>query len=52
MLSNKNDDENTTNKLEYNQYKNTLWTFDTGASEHITCNKDILTNYKKEKVTF
>ncbi|ORX33612.1 hypothetical protein BCR36DRAFT_448949 [Piromyces finnis] len=28
----------------------TIWTFDTGASEHITNNKDILTNFEEEKV--
>jgi len=30
---------------------NTIWTFDTGASEHITNNKDILKNFKEEKIT-
>ncbi|OUM58204.1 hypothetical protein PIROE2DRAFT_64577 [Piromyces sp. E2] len=35
-----------------NQDENkTTWTFDTGASEHITNNKNILKNFKEEKVT-
>ncbi|OUM70683.1 hypothetical protein PIROE2DRAFT_1233 [Piromyces sp. E2] len=33
-----------------NNENKTTWTFDTGASEHITNNKDILKNFKEEKV--
>ncbi|ORX64617.1 hypothetical protein BCR32DRAFT_286987 [Anaeromyces robustus] len=29
----------------------TIWTFDTGASEYITNNKDILTEFREEKIT-
>ena len=29
----------------------TIWTFDTGASEHITNNKDILSNFREEKIS-
>jgi len=47
---NNNDDDNSINIMEANSDGYTTWTFDTGASEHITCNKDILTNFKKEKV--
>jgi len=43
---NNNDDDNSINIMEANSDGYTTWTFDTGASEHITCNKDILTNFK------
>jgi hypothetical protein len=36
--------------LEYNLNDDIIWTFDTGDFEHITCNKDSLENYRKEKV--
>ncbi|KAG4102656.1 hypothetical protein H8356DRAFT_1324587 [Neocallimastix lanati (nom. inval.)] len=38
------------NYANYNN-KDTVWTFDTGASEHTIGNKNILTNFEKEKVT-
>lgn len=45
------------NKIEYfiaivdkPQKSKTLWIYDTGASEHITNNKDILINFKEEKI--
>jgi len=52
MTPNVNNDENTLNILEYNPNEETVWIFDAGASEHITCNKDILKEWKKKKVTF
>jgi len=45
------------NKIEYfiaivdkPQKSKTLWIYDTGVSEHITNNKDILINFKEEKI--
>ena len=49
---NNNDDDNSINIMEANSDGYTTWTFDTGVSEHITCNKDILTNFKKRKGYF
>jgi len=39
------------NIIQKTKTEDTVWTFDTGASEHTIGNKNILTNFEKEKVT-
>ena len=60
QLFSENEDDNNSNTLYLNninydnnsQNKNfTNWIYDTGASEHITNNKDILTDFKNQQTT-
>jgi len=43
--------ENTISEVEKPQNNKTGWTYDTGASEHITNKKEILTNFNEEKIS-